>query len=75
MSRFRDVQTLMTRSLQLQTSPTTLLLAERGFDSTGDRQTALTYYQQALPICRDSGDRAGEAASLGNIGTVSRQPR
>ena len=36
----------------------------------GDRQRALDYYQQALPIQREVGDRAGEAATLNNIGLV-----
>jgi tetratricopeptide (TPR) repeat protein len=34
----------------------------------GDRQRALEYYGQALPIAREVGDRAGEAAALNNIG-------
>jgi tetratricopeptide (TPR) repeat protein len=38
--------------------------------SLGDRQQALHYYQQALPIQREVGDRAGEATTLNNIGGV-----
>ena len=40
------------------------------YDGLGDRQQALDYYQQALPIRREVGDRAGEAATLNNIGLV-----
>src|SRR5262249_54605989 len=40
------------------------------YNGLGDRQQALDYYQQALPITREVGDRAGEAATLGNIGAV-----
>ena len=36
----------------------------------GSRQRALEYYGQALPIAREVGDRAGEAATLNNIGAV-----
>ena len=40
------------------------------YDGLGDRAQALTYYQQALPIRREVGDRAGEATTLNNIGAV-----
>jgi tetratricopeptide (TPR) repeat protein len=40
------------------------------YNGLGDRQQALTYYQQALPIMREVGDRAGEATTLNNIGAV-----
>ncbi|MFI7600982.1 tetratricopeptide repeat protein, partial [Actinoplanes sp. NPDC049681] len=40
------------------------------YDGLGDPQQALTYYQQALPIRREVGDRAGEATTLNNIGSV-----
>jgi tetratricopeptide (TPR) repeat protein len=39
-------------------------------DRRGDGQTALSYYEQALPIFREVGDRAGEAKTLNNIGAV-----
>ena len=42
----------------------------RVYDGLGDRQRALDYYQQALPIRREVGDRAGEATTLNNIGHV-----
>ncbi len=38
----------------------------------GEPQRALEYYGQALPIMREVGDRAGEAATLNNIGAVYR---
>ena len=34
--------------------------------------SALTYYRRALPITRDVGDRAGEAATRYNIATIHR---
>ena len=40
------------------------------YDGLGERQRALEYYQQALPILREVGDRAGEATTLNNIGAV-----
>jgi tetratricopeptide (TPR) repeat protein len=40
------------------------------YNGLGDRQQALTHYQQALPIRREVGDRAGEAATLNNISTI-----
>ena len=39
-------------------------------NSRGDGQAALGYYEQALPILREVGDRAGEATTLNNIGRV-----
>jgi tetratricopeptide (TPR) repeat protein len=36
----------------------------------GQPQRALEHYHQALPIRREVGDRAGEANTLNNIGTV-----
>ena len=38
------------------------------YDSLGEPQRALAYFQQALPLIREGGDRAGEAATLNNIG-------
>ena len=36
----------------------------------GEKQQALDYYQQALPLSRAVGDRSGEATTLNNIGRV-----
>jgi tetratricopeptide (TPR) repeat protein len=39
--------------------------------SLGEKQQALDYYNQALPLSRDVGDRGdGEATTLNNIGSV-----
>jgi tetratricopeptide (TPR) repeat protein len=45
---------------------------ERGLRSfnQGQYQIALNYYQQALVIAREVGDRAGEGTALHNIGRV-----
>ena len=40
------------------------------YNGLGDRQQALTYYQQALAITEEVGDRAGLATTLNNIGGV-----
>ncbi len=40
------------------------------YDSLGEKQEALKYYNQALPIRRAVGDRRGEAVTLNNIGLV-----
>ena len=40
------------------------------YDSLGEKQKALDYYNQALPIVRPVGDRSGEARTLNNIGAV-----
>jgi tetratricopeptide (TPR) repeat protein len=42
------------------------------YHALGERQRALEYYGQALPIAREVGDRAGEAATLNNIGLAYR---
>ena len=38
--------------------------------SLGEREKALGYYEQALPLRRQVGDRSGEAMTLNNIGVV-----
>ena len=40
--------------------------------ATGQPQKALTLYEQALPIRREVGERAGEATTLNNMGEVYR---
>ncbi|MGI9180958.1 MAG: tetratricopeptide repeat protein, partial [Longimicrobiaceae bacterium] len=40
------------------------------YDSLGQRQKALEYYEQALPIREEVGDRAGLATTLSNLGLV-----
>jgi tetratricopeptide (TPR) repeat protein len=41
--------------------------------SAWQRQQALEYYRQALPIRREVGDRAGEAVTRYNIAMMHRQ--
>ena len=38
------------------------------YDDLGEKQKALDYYEQALPLLRQVGDRGGEATTLNNIG-------
>jgi tetratricopeptide (TPR) repeat protein len=40
------------------------------YSDLGEKQKALDYYNQALPILRVVGDRGGEAVTLNNIGLV-----
>jgi CHAT domain-containing protein len=40
------------------------------YDDLGEKQKALVFYNQALPILRAVGDRGGEAITLNNIGLV-----
>jgi CHAT domain-containing protein/Flp pilus assembly protein TadD len=40
------------------------------YDDLGEKQKALDYYNQALPLYRAVGNRGGEAKTLNNIGTV-----
>ncbi|MEH2454852.1 CHAT domain-containing protein, partial [Nostoc sp.] len=40
------------------------------YDNLGQKQKALEFYNQALPIFRAVGDRSGEALTLNNIGLV-----
>jgi hypothetical protein len=69
-SRFREVQGLTARSLRVQSSPGTLLVAGRAQNATGNLTAALDYFQQSLHITREVGDRAVEAAVLNSIGLV-----
>jgi len=41
------------------------------YNSISQPQEALKYFNQALPIMRELGDRAGEAATLRNIDAVN----
>jgi len=40
------------------------------YNNLGERRRALEYYEQALPIHREVGNRAVEATTLNNIGMV-----
>jgi tetratricopeptide (TPR) repeat protein len=40
------------------------------YNSLGEKQKALEYYGQVLPLIRTVGNRSGEAATLHNIGSV-----
>uniref|UniRef100_UPI0039C6DBE7 CHAT domain-containing protein n=1 Tax=Anabaena sp. CCY 9402-a TaxID=3103867 RepID=UPI0039C6DBE7 len=40
------------------------------YDSLGEKQEALKYYNQVLPLYRAVSDRGGEATTLNNIGSV-----
>jgi CHAT domain-containing protein len=40
------------------------------YDELGEKQKALDFYNQSLPLWRAVGDRSGEATTLNNIGSV-----
>ncbi len=40
------------------------------YSALGDKQQALEFYNQSLPLRRQAGDKAGEALTLNNIGRV-----
>jgi tetratricopeptide (TPR) repeat protein len=44
----------------------------RVYSQLGEKQKALEYYSQSLPLRRAVGDRAGEALTLANIADVKR---
>ena len=69
-SRFADVVRLATATLTL--GPDAGAFYDRGWalSSTGQPRQAMTDYEQALILYREVGDRAGEAATLNNIGLV-----
>jgi hypothetical protein len=56
-SRFREVQALTSRWLRVQSGPRTLLWAGLAQARTGSLTAALGFYEQALPIYREVGDR------------------
>ena len=45
------------------------------YDDLGEKQKALEFYNQALPLRRAVGDHAGEATTLSNIGIVYRDTK
>ena len=40
------------------------------YDALGEKQEALAYYEQALPLRRQVGDRSGEATTLNNMAVI-----
>jgi tetratricopeptide (TPR) repeat protein len=74
-SRFREAEALTSRSLRVQSRPSTLLVAGQAQERTGNPAAALNYFERALPIFREVGDRAGQANTLSNIGVVHRRRR
>jgi tetratricopeptide (TPR) repeat protein len=63
---------LPAREWQPERSQAARIYAELGsvYDDLGKQQEALTYYEQALDIRREVGDRGGEGTTLHNIGTL-----
>ena len=72
-SRFKDTELLTRRSLALQTSAGTLNWCGHALLRLGDTGQALTFFNQALPLRRAVGDRAGEAVTRYNIGMIHRR--
>jgi hypothetical protein len=65
----RDARTTASRSRGSHTSRRFIGAVH---NSRGDDQTTLDYFEQALPILREVGDRAGEATTRFNIAMVYR---
>ncbi len=65
---FSLIQTLGDKSLQEQALTSAWI--GRVYDALGEKQQALDYYEQALPLWRAVGVRGGEARTLNNIGSV-----
>ncbi len=49
---------------------TTLNNIGKVYDDLGEKQEAIKYYNQSLPLYRVVGDRDGEASTLNNLGSV-----
>ena len=69
-SRFADVARLAGLTLTLGEDAGAFYQLGWAGHVTGDRTAALAAYDQALRLYRAAGDRAGEAATLSNIGGV-----
>jgi len=69
-SRFRETDSLTRRALRVQTSPEMLSWAAEARRVLGLPHEAIQLYQQRLELARATADRAGEAATLSNIGAV-----
>jgi CHAT domain-containing protein len=52
---------------------TTLNYIGRVYSDLAEKQKALEFYNQSLPLSRAVGNKAGEAANLGNIASVERK--
>jgi tetratricopeptide (TPR) repeat protein len=69
-SRFREVQALRRGHCGFNPARAPCCGLVRSQQMTGKLTAALGYYEQALPILREAGNRVGEAATLNNIGLV-----
>ncbi|MBB5866866.1 tetratricopeptide (TPR) repeat protein [Allocatelliglobosispora scoriae] len=67
-SRFADVETVAQATLTLGPDAGALYDLRWALTATGRPRQALASYEQALSILLEVGDRAGEAATLSNIG-------
>jgi CHAT domain-containing protein/Flp pilus assembly protein TadD len=61
---------LSQRNFRQEQQAFSLLMLGRIYDSLGEKQKALDYYNQALPLFRAVGNKSGEATTLNNIGLV-----
>ena len=69
-SRFREVRDLSLQTLTLGPHAVTLVMLGHAKHALGGVTEVLTYYQQALSIMQEVGDRSGIATTLNNIGVV-----
>ncbi|NEP87818.1 MAG: CHAT domain-containing protein [Okeania sp. SIO2C2] len=68
--KWEEALLLFRKTGNLSREATTLNNIGSVYDSLGEKQIALNFYQQALPLRRQVGDRGGEATTLNNIGFV-----
>jgi tetratricopeptide (TPR) repeat protein len=70
LSRFREVRELCTKTLELGPDPDTFAHLARAKEVLGEVAEAMRLYHGALKMYEEVGDRAGQATTLNNIGTV-----
>ena len=71
-SRFREVRDLSLQTLTLGPHAVTLVMLGHAKHALGGVTEVLTYYQQALSILKEVGDRSGESVTRYNIAMIYR---
>jgi tetratricopeptide (TPR) repeat protein len=71
-SRFREARDVSLQTLSLGPHATTLVNLGYAKHALGEVTEALTYFQQALPIQQEVGDRSGESVTRYNIAMIYR---
>ena len=69
-SRFREVREVSLQTLTLGPHAGTLVYLARAKRMLSETKDALAHYRTALHLYTEAGDRAGQAVTLNNLGTV-----